>query len=222
MANQNKIMTYLGFPLNVGDAGGDLEGISSCPDGSPEMLVTVIGGTGDVTWCGLTWTEEQRGETRVLCPDRYERGLDIYFYTYPTYPYPKFWSYTWLEKWGAGQGQLYLQRKYNIVQTSGLTWQTVDYLVTQWKNLVQFFVATPTPTLGQERWEFSGLGGDTRPIPVTNSFSPNNPKYKLGGILKNSPPPRPDDYLILDIFFSSYTDQNGVTYKWERNGAFGW
>jgi len=45
---------------------------SSCPGSNPEMLITVTGASGSVTWCGETWNlPADSGDQRTVCPTSY-------------------------------------------------------------------------------------------------------------------------------------------------------
>ena len=169
-------------------------GASSCPDGDPEMYVTLFDADyagGNITWCGETWTnaEVQSGvEKGPVCPTTYTLGKTTTTSISRTYA-----AHNWAI---AG-----LQLKRIAFRTAGVG-----------QKLEGVYLLNPSVTASYRYW-FAYGGGPPNYSGANTGFG------TLPNVL-GEPYVALNNYNITDAFFGSYTNPSGVTYSWRKGN--GW
>jgi len=189
---------------------------SSCSDEDPEMLITVTGGTGTITWCGESWTEGQRGETRTICPTHYLKGktTDLTNTEY----YWKQALHRWYHRPGAVLS-LILRRSYNVYQErppSTTFTGTFGHGAISGGSSHMFENAVTFEDLIRRR-DRTRFYGSKPTLPAAFNTDTSYKDSQIGIMTVGQP--YYTDYDISDDMFGSYLT-GGVTYTWARGN--GW
>jgi hypothetical protein len=180
---------------------------SDCDNEDPQMILTVSGNgplaaNQTVNWCGETWTPEEDGDFKTVCPDSYRKRKYTSIYTYP----PRYGATHYWRKSGdsLNLGRRYLAYVLYWTYPPNISRFTADNYnrlsAVGQIDLKRFRVAAPIP----------------RPIAATFSNTVNGDLSFILGLTEA----KFSTYTITDDFFGEYTDGNNITYKWER--GLGW
>jgi len=171
---------------------------AACPNGWPEILATVTGASGTITWCGETWIlPDDSGETRSICPSTYRRVL----YGGPTmYDALHTWEYR-----GLVLGRFAGLRKFSTF-TYGYYW--LRYFSKNFNRL-------SVKWLAYSRRSFAARG---TAIPLAPTAT-NTTGFGTLNLISGVAAPSYFDYSMDANFFGSYVS-GGVTYSWAKGS--GW
>lgn len=169
---------------------------STCANDYPEVVLTVTGTTGTITWCGETWVlPGDSGVQKTVCPttfwkqQEYQIDKDVRV------------QHIWKKA-----GQLSMSRQYNLSYSSGSGWWASKDTCF---NKVKFKGSVTDSVLWS--WyssNFPLVGG-----PLTEY------QYIYLSLISNEATVTYNNYLITNAFFGSYVDGT-TTYTWERGN--GW
>jgi hypothetical protein len=164
---------------------------SSCPDADPEMVLTVTGSTGTITWCGETWVlPGESGDPKTVCPDIYNKGI-----------------YTAVSP-GARQHRW---------QKAGTT-ANPDFFFSPVVSLSLHRYADAGPFRGN-KVELIGLISVISFVnAVPNGYV--NPYFNTPPNANGFALPTVGDYDIPPEFFGSITSSNSVTYQWDKGNGW--
>lgn len=172
-----------------GDLATDCGGGIECD--YPTIIVSVTGNTSDVTWCGETWTSEQSGESREICPSLYTRKAGTHEDTLyePPYIYTEYTHYS-TNVWDDGSLKMRASKTTHTTFHDAVQWGSGKSLEIGINNAKDHFVRlslTQTLTLDSDVGVLVEAG--------------------WGGLISNG-------------YFGSYTDDNGVTYSWSKGSGW--
>jgi len=152
-----------------------------------------------IDWCGETWTPEEDGKTKEICPVGFGKGRDTFsFFDTKSYDAGNIWQFN---------NSLFLWRHFLKINNSP-TWSPTPYIVTNLRHILK--LNTPGTVGGTDnRWikEFPGT------IPTWTVSS----TLSLGVLSSGSALPSWSNYSITDDFFGSYTNPDGITFAWDRS-----
>lgn len=195
---------------------------STCPNSYPEILLTVTGTTGTISWGGLTWTlPAESGVEKISCPTCYHKGKQNGSWLgSPTLPF-----YHAVEIWNHNTGQLYFWRDYMVLRYNG-QWGRYDgppYYTTCAVGMGNHMRSMVKSNQGYFVFGNSGPLPTTRPpVPgFINTFYYSN--LGLSYTYAASHTPFYSDYALLDKQISTTaknSTQGGITYTWRKGN--GW
>ena len=176
---------------------------------SPFMRVTVSGLNWFITdssssssrslsidWCDETWTPEEDGETKEICPDQYRvlKGFSNGF------------SYLdWDEWWNKGPNPTSLRLARGITNFY-FTMPPTEYQTPAFSQIAAGIYLYPNKN--------DGFGSY---IDAHYPFGGSN--FSMGLLSTNKPNPvaSTESYRITDDFFGSHTTSHGVTFSWAKS-----
>lgn len=170
----------------------------------PTIYLTVTGSSmRAINWCGELWQlPADSGERKEVCPTGYLRQLRQKTGSDGT------WIFTNKEDWsfrqvGGGMGGLHLVFKQIKHIKNGVPFEKAT--ATHWIRL-----ETSGGNVIQDRFVFKDFfsGPDVSDIICNMHIYCTKPEIDIY------------DYRIRDAQFGSYTDQDNITYKWERGVAW--
>ena len=167
---------------------------STCTDEQPELLLTVTGGTGTVTWGGESWTEGQRGQTRTVCPILYVNGQTNYTTGSNTIKLGEF-----RVKW-PNNGIYMIRKEFYQWYYGSLSWNSQA-------NWLELNANVPGAVFARNRkyWTRDKVAPNYIRSNIMNWDNVERPSYS--------------DYQITDDYFGSYV-YGGITYTWAKGN--GW
>jgi len=211
---------------------------SGAPLVGPLMVLTITGLTGDVTWCGETWSlPSESGVTKTVAATDYDKSKAVVTDNSPSYGVQrksKAYKHSWKWSDGVHSTGLALYRKWAMSSNQDAPWSLTG---TTTGPLVGSYVAVyPGPKnytyptyFGNGNAEWLGVNyifdyRNWRNFATAGTLSNyvagqvNGTPYYNMGILSLSEPTK-SDYTLDGRFFSSYTSA-GVTYTWQK--GTGW